>query len=72
MPEYVLPNIAMLASDSEESVRCVCAQSLAPLAETGQRFLDQTQVMKADGTFRSPRAHGYDSNPYEVRPLQFS
>lgn len=65
-PEYVLPNVVAFASDQDEFVRCVYAQSLASLAESGQRYLDMTQAMKADGTFKLTRAHDFDGSPYEV------
>ena len=68
-PEYVLPNVAHFVHDSDEGVRCVYAQSLAALAEAGQRYLDLTQAMKAEGTFKLSRRRGqeYDASPYEVR-----
>lgn len=63
--QYVLPNVSVLATDGDESVRCAYAQSLATLAESGQRFLDVTQAMKADGTFKLSRTEEFES-PYEV------
>ena len=64
--EYILPNVTPLATDMDESVRCAFAQSLATLAESGQRFLDMTQAMKADGTFKLSRTQDLDTHPYEV------
>lgn len=63
--QYILPNVSVLKDDADEVVRCAYAQSLATLAETGQRFLDMTQAMKADGTLKLSRTQEFDS-PYEV------
>ena len=65
-PEFVLPNILPCATNSDECVRSVYAQSLASLADSGQKYLDMTQAMKADGTFKLTRAHDFDGFPYEV------
>lgn len=43
-PEYVLPAIAPLATDSAVVVRIAYARNVATLAETAVRFLDQTQL----------------------------
>jgi phosphoinositide-3-kinase regulatory subunit 4 len=37
--DYILPNVKILATDSEPSVRIVFAQCLVSLAEVGKRFI---------------------------------
>jgi phosphoinositide-3-kinase regulatory subunit 4 len=65
--EYVLPNVRHFATDPDTYVRCVYAQCLAPLADVGVRFLEMTQAMKADGTFKlSDANNGYDKSPYKA------
>lgn len=46
-PEYVLPSIAPLATDSSVVVRIAYARNAATLAETAVYFLDQTQLSSA-------------------------
>lgn len=43
-PEYVLPSIAPLATDSSEAVRVAYARNIAILAETAVNFLEQSQL----------------------------
>lgn len=43
-PEYVLPSIAPLATDSAVVVRIAYARNVATLADTAVRFLEQTQL----------------------------
>lgn len=43
-PEYVLPSIAPLATDTAVVVRIAYARNVATLAKTAVRFLDQTQL----------------------------
>lgn len=68
-PEYILPNVFTFSSDPDEYARVAYAQSLASLASSGQRYLDMTQAMKADGSLRLTRAHDFDGVPYQVRAL---
>ena len=51
--EYLLPLVLPLASDSCELVRSMLAQCIAPLAETGQRFLNLAESMKSNNTFNA-------------------
>ncbi|CAG9792987.1 unnamed protein product [Diatraea saccharalis] len=44
-PEYILPELAPRATDPAVPVRIAYANSIAKLAETAVRFLDQTQNM---------------------------
>lgn len=55
-----------MVTDPDDFVRCLLAQSLAALAECGQSYLDMTQAMKAEGTFKLTKAHDFDGAPYEV------
>ncbi|TIB65191.1 hypothetical protein E3P78_00691 [Wallemia ichthyophaga] len=49
--EYLLPLILTLASDSSELVRSTLAQCIAPIAETGQKFLNLAESMKSNNTY---------------------
>ena len=49
--EYLLPLIQPLANDSSILVRTMLAQCIAPLAETGLRFLDMAESMKSNNEF---------------------
>jgi phosphoinositide-3-kinase regulatory subunit 4 len=64
--EYILPNVRHFATDDDTYVRCVYAQCLAPLAETGSRYLEMAQAMKADGAFKLVDANEFDRSPYEA------
>ncbi|XP_026320617.1 phosphoinositide 3-kinase regulatory subunit 4 [Hyposmocoma kahamanoa] len=44
-PEYILPELALCATDPAVTVRIATANNIAKLAETAVRFLDQTQNM---------------------------
>lgn len=65
-PEYILPNTKFFSTDSEISVRITYAQCIAPLAKTAIRFLEMTEAMKMQGTFKSTNVHEFDGVPYEV------
>lgn len=43
-PEYILPGLAYLASDSSACVRAAYAKNIATLAEIALRYLEQTQT----------------------------
>ncbi|QRV84883.1 phosphoinositide 3-kinase regulatory subunit 4 [Ceratobasidium sp. AG-Ba] len=51
-PEYIFPNVRHLATDTDESVRCMFAQCIAPLADTASKYLELSQALKAHGTFK--------------------
>ena len=69
-PEYIIPNVWHLVQDADESVRCMYAQIIVPLADTAVRYLEMGQALKAHGTYKvSPDAQEYDEAHFEVRPL---
>jgi hypothetical protein len=49
MTEYILPHASHLAEDEDVSVRCAWASALSTLAETGRRFLELGESLKAVG-----------------------
>lgn len=51
-PEYIIPNIRHLATDSDVSVRCTYAQCIVPLADASVRYLEMAQAMKAHGAYK--------------------
>ncbi|EJU01456.1 ARM repeat-containing protein [Dacryopinax primogenitus] len=53
-PEYIFPNVMELARDPEVSIRCMYAQCIVALAETGVRYLEMDQAMKMQGNLRLP------------------
>lgn len=55
-PEYIFPNIRHIARDPEVSVRCMYAQCIVTLADTGVRYLEMGQALKAHGTFKLAEA----------------
>jgi phosphoinositide-3-kinase, regulatory subunit 4 len=66
-PEYIIPNIAHLIRDPEESVRCVYAQCIVHLADTAVRYLEMGQALRAHGAFRnSADAREHDEVHVEV------
>ncbi|KAG9127307.1 Serine/threonine-protein kinase [Ceratobasidium sp. 392] len=64
-PEYIFPNVRHLATDSDESVRCMFAQCIAPLAETASRYLELGQALKAHGTFKLSDVQDTDEMVFE-------
>jgi phosphoinositide-3-kinase regulatory subunit 4 len=66
-PEYIIPSIGHLVRDPEVSVRCMYAQSMAPLADTALRYLEMGQALRAHGAFKlSADAQEYDEAQVEV------
>lgn len=66
-PEYILPNLRYMAQDPDDSVRCMLAQCIVPLADTAARYLEMGQALKAHGTFRlGSVTRQYDESQYEV------
>lgn len=62
-PEYILPGLAPLATDSNTCVRAAYAKNIANLAEIALRYLEQTQ------TDWSEEYHKYKEGPrinYEI------
>ncbi|KAN0061416.1 Serine/threonine-protein kinase [Thecaphora frezii] len=51
IPEYIMPNVKHLSLDPSTAVRCVYASCIFPLADTGERFLQMAQAMRAEGVF---------------------
>lgn len=64
--EYILPNTRPFATDSELLPRTTYAECLASLASTAKRFLEMTEAMKTEGTFKVIDVNEFDSSPYEV------
>lgn len=52
--------------DPELLPRTAYAQCLASLARTAKRFLEMTEAMKTEGTFKLVDANEFDRSPYEV------
>lgn len=65
-PEYIFPNVRHLAVDPEESVRCMFAQCIAPLADAASKYLELGQALKAHGTFKSSDLQDTDETIFEV------
>ncbi|KAF8607280.1 ARM repeat-containing protein, partial [Ceratobasidium sp. AG-I] len=65
-PEYIFPNVRHLAVDPEESVRCMFAQCIAPLADTASKYLELSQALKAHGTFKSSDLQDTDEMIFEM------
>lgn len=66
-PEYILPNTRAFSSDPEVLAKMTYAHCIASLAKTSVRFLDMTEAMKTEGTFKLTHLHEFDGSPYEVR-----
>ncbi|CUA77390.1 phosphoinositide-3-kinase, regulatory subunit 4, p150 [Rhizoctonia solani] len=65
-PEYIFPNIRHLAVDPEESVGCMFAQCISPLADTASRYLELGQALKAHGTFKLSDIQDTDETAFEM------
>jgi phosphoinositide-3-kinase, regulatory subunit 4 len=52
IPEYILINTKHLATDLDVMVRCMYAQCLVPLTDTGALYLEMSQALKAHGAKR--------------------
>ncbi|EIE85776.1 hypothetical protein RO3G_10486 [Rhizopus delemar RA 99-880] len=50
-PEYILPNLRSFTTDKDDLVRSTYASCIALLAETALRFLEMTQLLKADNIY---------------------
>ncbi|KAI7899371.1 uncharacterized protein BX663DRAFT_555007 [Cokeromyces recurvatus] len=50
-PEYIIPNIRPFSTDPDVLVRLTYASCIASLAETALRFLEMTQLLKADNIY---------------------
>lgn len=66
--EYIFPNTRPFTTDAEVLPRTTYAQCIAQLAQTAARFLEMTEAMKTEGTFKLADLHEFDGSPYEVRP----
>ncbi|KAI8641016.1 hypothetical protein BD408DRAFT_389715 [Parasitella parasitica] len=58
-PEYIIPSIEPFARDEDVLVRLTYASCIALLAETALRFLEMTQLLKADNIY--PHRHDVDT-----------
>ena len=65
-PEYILPNTRALASDPEVLTRATYAQCIAALAQQAKTFLEMTEAMKSEGTFRVTNVHDFAGSPNDV------
>ncbi|KAG8768849.1 Serine/threonine-protein kinase [Ceratobasidium sp. 428] len=65
-PEYIFPNVRHLATDPDESVRCMFAQCIAPLAEAATKYLELSQALKAHGTFKLSDVQDTDEMVFEM------
>ncbi|KZT54487.1 ARM repeat-containing protein [Calocera cornea HHB12733] len=77
-PEYIFPNVTELARDPDVSVRCMYAQCIVVLAETGVRYLEMDQAMKMQGTLKlaeneedddSPQDRTYDAGLQDIQAI---
>jgi hypothetical protein len=69
-PEYIIPNVAHLIRDPEESVRSMYAQCIVPLADTASRYLEMGQALRSHGAFEMPSdTSEADETHFEVRSL---
>ncbi|KAI9246797.1 armadillo-type protein, partial [Helicostylum pulchrum] len=50
-PEYIIPSIRSFSTDPDVLVRSTYASCIALLAETALRFLEMTQLLKADNVY---------------------
>lgn len=64
--EYVLPNTRALATDPEVLPRATYAQCIAALAQQAKMFLEMTEAMKTEGTFKVANLHDFAGSPYDV------
>lgn len=69
-PEYIFPNTRPFANDSEELPRATYAQCIAPLAEKAKAFLEMTEAMKTEGTFKLTGVDEFAGVPQDVRWLE--
>lgn len=65
-PEYILPNTRALATDPEVLPRATYAQCIALLANQAKVFLEMTEAMKTEGTFKLANVHDFATSPYDV------
>lgn len=54
-PEYCFPNLRRMATDSSVAVRIAYAACFSDLVNTAQRFLQQSQALRASGAFAADR-----------------
>lgn len=66
--EYIFPNTRAFCADPEILPRVTYAQCVADLATTAKRFLEMTEAMKTQGTFKLSDLNEFDGSPYEVSP----
>lgn len=50
-PEYIIPSIRSFSTDPDVLVRSTYASCIALIAETALRFLEMTQLLKADNVY---------------------
>ncbi|RUS22693.1 hypothetical protein BC937DRAFT_87736 [Endogone sp. FLAS-F59071] len=76
-PEYILPGVRQFATDKEILVRGMYATCIAQLAGTALRFLEMTQLLKADGALAGAEADSeelddeatYDASLHELQSI---
>lgn len=69
-PEYIIPSIEPFARDEDVLVRLTYASCIALLAETALRFLEMTQLLKADNLY--PHHQDIDSEDLDFEVCSHS
>lgn len=70
--EYIFPNTRPFTTDPEVLPRIAYAQCISFLADTAARFLQMSEAMKTEGTFKLANLHEFDGSPYEVSRVVLS
>lgn len=70
--EYILPNTRPFTTDPEVLPRITYARCISFLADTAARFLQMSEAMKTEGTFKLANLHEFDGSPYEVSRVVFT
>ena len=66
LPEYIFPNTRAFSTDVEVLPRATYAQCIAPLAQCAKKFLEMTEAMKTEGTFKLTNVQDFGGSPFEV------
>ncbi|ORY82386.1 Other/VPS15 protein kinase [Leucosporidium creatinivorum] len=64
-PEYIFPNTRPFSTDPELLPRTTYAQCIASLATQAKRFLEMTEAMKTEGTFKLANVHEFGGEPFD-------
>lgn len=71
-PEYIFPNARPFSTDPELLPRTTYAQCIAALATQSKRFLEMTEAMKTEGTYKLANVHEFGGEPFDVNLLLLS